>query len=101
MTPVTLEVFQGEAADPFANHRLKSFWEITTRTTRMTAQALADWAITRLEYEVSDGCSLVTFDGDPVTCRSSRSASSPEDPPGPGGVPRGSRTWKPSSSWSR
>jgi hypothetical protein len=64
--PSKLEVFQGEApADAFANHRLKSSWEITTRSTWITAQALRSGAIVRLKYQTSDGCSPVTFDGDP------------------------------------
>jgi hypothetical protein len=63
--PAGLEVFQGEASDVFANHRLKSFWEITPPSTWITPQTLGTGLIARLAYQASDGCDPVSFDGDP------------------------------------
>jgi hypothetical protein len=58
--PVQLEVFQGEFGDVFANHRLKSQWQLQTRNTRLAPGSL-------LETIYSDGQVELLSNGEPAT----------------------------------
>ena len=48
-------VYQGEAADVFSNHRLKSFWSFQTRNTKLTETNLLQSIFTHLNAEYLQG----------------------------------------------
>jgi hypothetical protein len=48
-------VYQGEAADVFSNHRLKSFWSFQTRNLKLAATNMAESLYANAEVEYLDG----------------------------------------------
>lgn len=58
-------VFQGEMADVFSNHRLKSLWRFTTRNIRLTEENLAETIYAEAGHDyVRDGA-VVSMTGAP------------------------------------
>ena len=62
-TPVLLEVFQGERGDLISNHRLKSFWRLRGRHTRMAADQLGTSLFEAVDAEFRSGGLPVHFTG--------------------------------------
>src|SRR5690606_18416825 len=78
--PVTLEAFQSEGSHVLPLHRLKSTWEIETRSGWLTPESLAEGLFDRFSLVGTDGCSFFerhdilsmadySFDGGQVTLR--------------------------------
>lgn len=65
-TPNRLSVFQGEWSDVIANHRLKSFWELEVRHTRLAPETLDSSLFTRIAAELQVGGEAILFDGPPT-----------------------------------
>jgi hypothetical protein len=56
-------VFQGEAADVFANHRLKSLWSLNTLNMRLTPANLAQGIYTTGTFEYTENETIQTLGG--------------------------------------
>jgi hypothetical protein len=56
-------VYQGEAADVFSNHRLKSFWAFQTRNLKMSGTNLAGSLYANAEVEYLDGATPQLLSG--------------------------------------
>lgn len=65
--PSAFGVFQGEFGDVFANHRLKSRWQINTTTTRLTTNNLGMSFYADTTWEHVDGGQLRRWTGPPST----------------------------------
>ncbi len=63
--PVELCVYQGEATDPFAAHRLKSLWAITPATRFLDAAGLATSVYADITYTYASGAGTGVLSGDP------------------------------------
>jgi hypothetical protein len=61
--PAAFETFQGEAADVFGNHRLKSRWTFQTRSMWLTAENLRQSIYTRVSLEYTDACEIMRRSG--------------------------------------
>ena len=62
-TPVELCTFQGEYGTVFGNHRLKSNWSLSTRSTWLSPEELALGVFDRVAFDYTDGCDVRTFEG--------------------------------------
>jgi len=60
-------VFQGEAADVFSNHRLKSHWRLDTRSVRLAATNLQQSLYVDADWEHVEGNQVVQQSGAPST----------------------------------
>lgn len=71
-------VFQGEAADVFSNHRLKSRWSLQTRNLRLAPPNLQQSIYTQARWEHIDHAALVVQTGPPSSWNQASNAVSGE-----------------------
>jgi hypothetical protein len=64
--PNQYQVFQGEAADVFSNHRLKSFWAFHTRNTRLSRSNLVESLYASIQTEFIEGGQTNRLTGPPA-----------------------------------
>lgn len=67
-----LGTFQGEAADVFSNHRLKSTWRLRTGSFWLTEENLRAGLFRHIELDASDGCESFRIEGDPASLPGAR-----------------------------
>jgi hypothetical protein len=60
-------VYQGEAADVFSNHRLKSFWSFQTRNLKLTDPNLAGNFYVNMDIELLENSEPARLSGSPAT----------------------------------
>ena len=81
-TPSRLTVFQGERGDVIANHRLKSFWHLECRPTRLVPEQLGHSLFDRVQGELRIAGLPVELEGPPASLpdyRYARTADATED----------------------
>lgn len=70
--PVELEVFQGETADVFSNHRLKSRWKVTSKSLWLDPELLDASPLTQGDWEFQSDGEVQSLAGPPSAWPSSR-----------------------------
>lgn len=71
-TPLDLEVFQGETADVFANHRLKSRWQVTSKSQWLDPENLDASLLNQGDWEFQNDGVVTSLTGPPSTWPAAR-----------------------------